>query len=98
MQYFTNACNAILLFPPRLNYKSQSNQAVVNCLVKEVQALNPIFLTQHIASRLTDIGLYTLGMFDVCMSMSRCCIPILLNMCRSTVVEAKGKGCSKDYQ
>ena len=34
-----------------ITYKNTENQKVLNLLVKEVKALNPEFLTQHIKGR-----------------------------------------------
>ena len=39
----------------RVTYKDSTNQAVVDRLIREVKALNPEFLTQHIKGIITCI-------------------------------------------
>ena len=54
IMYLDGGMYKILLyvFIYRVTYKDACNQSVLSCLVREVKALNEVFLTQHIKGEL----------------------------------------------
>ena len=86
-----------------MTYRDSSNQAVLSCVVREVKALNPVFLTQHIKG--LYVAVFTYFVSDVNYSLAhetplfcRFCISVYRSRCEESVKRRgmlKGKNKSK---